>query len=78
MAGLAGVGFDVSTVSARMPPSSSIARLAMSSGSALPCQPSLFSISEKPLPLMVRARIIVGPLVEARARSNAVSICSMS
>jgi hypothetical protein len=49
-----------------MPPSSLIARSAMSGGSVFPCQPSLFSISEKPLPLIVLAMITVGlPVAES-------------
>jgi len=34
---------------------------------ALPCQPSLFSANEMPFPLSVRARIIVGWPLVARA-----------
>ena len=48
----------------RTPPSSAIARSAMSGGNGLPCQPSLFSTSENPLPLMVLARITVGWLAQ--------------
>ena len=47
----------------RIPPSSSIA--CSGSGSALPCIPSLSSISFTPLPLIVFATITVGtPVVE--------------
>ena len=61
-----------------MPPSSLIARSAMSGGSALPCHPSLFSISEKPLPLTVRAMITVGLPVLEMASPNARSMLPRS
>src|SRR5216683_1002750 len=60
MAGTVASGLAVFTLRWRIPPSSLIARSAMSGGRALPCQPSLFSISEKPLPLTVLAMITVG------------------
>ena len=61
-----------------MPPSSLIARSAMSGGSALPCQPSLFSISENPLPLIVLAMITVGFSVFDSASPKARSIAARS
>ena len=48
------------TAGARSPPSSSMARSAMSGGSGLPCQSSRSSTSEKPRPLIVRARMTGG------------------
>ena len=73
------VGLAVFTLRWRMPPSSLMARSAMSGGSTLPCQPSLFSISEKPLPLIVLAMITVGlPVADSAcpyARSTAVTSC---
>ena len=50
-----------------------MARAAMSGGNGWPCQPFLFSTSENPRPLMVRARITVGWLP---VRSVAVAIAS--
>ena len=44
------------TVRWRSPPSSTMARSAISAGSGLPCQPSRSSISENPRPFRVRAR----------------------
>ena len=61
-----------------MPPSSLIARSAMSGGNAFPCQPSLFSISVKPLPLMVLAMITVGLPVLDSASPKARSMAAMS
>ena len=58
--GSAGSGFGPRSTRLRTPPSSAIARSAMSGGNGLPCQPFLFSTSEKPLPLIVLARITVG------------------
>src|SRR6267378_2245311 len=55
MAGSPGSGLSPSTRRWRTPPSSVMARSAISAGNALPCQPSLFSISLKPLPLTVHA-----------------------
>ena len=46
--GIHGSGFGGVIVIDRMPPSSSIARSAISGGSALPCQPSLSAISDTP------------------------------
>ncbi len=65
--GSAGAGFGPRSTWLRTPPSSAMARSAMSAGNGLPCQPFLFSTSEKPLPLMVLARITVGwlPAVSA-------------
>ncbi len=56
----------------RSPPSSAMACSAMSLGSALPCQPFLFSISGKPLPLIVLAMISVGWSVCASASAVGV------
>ena len=44
-----------------------MARTAMSGGRTTPCHPSLFSISENPLPLIVLARITVGRPTVSRA-----------
>ena len=56
-----------------------MARLAMSGGKGRPCQPSLFSTSENPRPLMVRARITVGwPPLPSSAVVNASSISPRS
>src|SRR6185437_14252570 len=54
------------------PPSSSIARCAMSSGSGFPCQSGSFSTSENPLPLTVRAMMTVGRSARAAASYAAV------
>src|SRR5216684_7960393 len=67
ISGVVDSGLAVLTLRCRIPPSSLIARSAMSGGSALPCQPSLFSISGKPLPLMVLAKTTVGLPVAERA-----------
>ncbi len=55
-----------------------MARSAMSGGSALPCQPSLFSISENPLPLMVLAMMIVGlPVLDSELpKARSMAACS--
>ena len=66
-------GFCVLTLRFLIPPSSLIARSAMSGGSGLPCQPSLFSISENPLPLTVLAMMMVGLSVFESASPNALS-----
>ena len=62
-AGSAGAGLGPRSTRLRTPPSSAIARSAMSCGNGLPCQPFLFSTSEKPRPLIVLARITVGWLL---------------
>lgn len=44
---------------------------------ALPWNPTLFSMNETPLPLMVFMMITVGLLLDAAALSSASSICLM-
>ena len=56
-----------------------MARSAMSAGNGLPCQPFLSSTSEKPLPLMVLARITVGrPPAVSPASVIALSMAARS
>ena len=68
--GSAGSGRGPRSTRLRTPPSSAIACSAMSGGNGLPCQPSLFSTSENPLPLMVLARITVGWLPDVSVRGG--------
>ena len=78
--GSAGTGSGPRTISSRTPPSSAIARSAMSGGNGLPCQSGLSSTSENPLPLTVLARITVGfvPLALSAASASAWSISARS